>query len=154
MGVRICKSSTTTGDLSQDSGDLLTSLSFLLYFICYLMPCSNYLPHVHLMASLIYFCSSSSSNINSSTIVSSTQMKNLVVFQFHLCANLLLFPLRLHQQLYRAPKSLDSAPAIAWQCSCRKPSVIISYLQNPSVTSSPYQKLWHKGIGSVMISKL
>ena len=80
-------------NLSRDTGDLLTSLSLLLYLLIFLMPCSDYLPHVFLMFSLIYFHSSSSSSINSLTIVGSTQMKNLVVFQLHLRANPLLFPL-------------------------------------------------------------
>ena len=48
------------------------------------MPRSDYLPRVFLMFSLIYFRSSSGS---SSIIVGSTQMKNLVVFQFRLRAN-------------------------------------------------------------------
>ena len=94
---------TALHNLSRDTGDPLTSLSFLLYLLIFPMPRSDYLPHVLLMFLLIYFRSSSGSSINSSTIVSSTQMKNLVVFQFHLHANLLLFPLWLHQQLPELP---------------------------------------------------
>ena len=90
---------TALHNLSRDTGDSLTSLSFLLYLLIFPMPCSDYLPHVLLMFSLIYFHSSSSSSINSLTIVGSIQMKNLVVFQFCLHANLLLFPLQPHQQL-------------------------------------------------------
>ena len=90
-------------NLSQDTGDLLTSLSFLSYLLIFPMPRSDYLPHVFLMFLLIYFRSSSGSSINSLTIVGSTQMKNRVVFQFRLHANLLLFPLRLYQQLPKLP---------------------------------------------------
>ena len=89
---------TALHNLSQDTGDLLTSLSLLLYLLIFPMH-SDYLPHVFLMFSLIYFRSSSGSSINSSNIVGSTQTRNLVVFQFRLCANPLLFPLRLHRQL-------------------------------------------------------
>ena len=78
---------TVLHNLSWDTGDLFTSLSFLLYLLIFPMPRSDYLPRVFLMFSLIYFRSSSSSSINSSTIVGSTQMKNLVVFQFRLRAN-------------------------------------------------------------------
>ena len=90
---------TALHNLSRDTGDLFTSLSFLLYLLIFPMPRSDYLPCVFLMFSLIYFRSSSGSSINSSIIVGSTQTKNLVVFQFCLRANPLLFPLRLHQQL-------------------------------------------------------
>ena len=96
-------SGTALHNLSWDTGDPLTSLSFPLYLLIFPMPHSDYLPHVLLMFSLIYFHSSSSSSINSLTIVSSTQTKNLVVFQFRLCANPLLFPLRLHRQLPEFP---------------------------------------------------
>ena len=78
---------TALHNLSRDTGDLFTSLSFLLYLLIFPMPCSDYLPRVFLMFSLIYFRSSSGSSINSSTIVGSTQTKNLVVFQFRLHAN-------------------------------------------------------------------
>ena len=78
---------TALHNLSRDTGDLLTSLSFLLYLLIFLMPRSDYLPRVFLMFSLIYFRSSSGSSINSSIIVGSTQTKNLVVFQFCLHAN-------------------------------------------------------------------
>ena len=94
---------TVLHNLSRDTSDPLTSLSFLLYLLIFPMPCSDYLPCVFLMFSLIYFHSSSSSSINSSTIVGSTQTKNLVVFQFCLCANRLLFPLQLHRQLLELP---------------------------------------------------
>ena len=90
---------TALHNLSQDTSDLLTSLSLLLYLLIFPMPRSDYLPRVFLMFSLIYFRSSSGSSINSLTIAGSTQMKNLVVFQFRLRANPLLFPLRLHWQL-------------------------------------------------------
>ena len=90
-------------NLSRDTGDPLTSLSFLLYLLIFLMPCSDYLLRVFLMFSLIYFHSFSSGSINSSTIVGSTQTKNLVVFQFRLHANLLLFPLQLTRQLPKLP---------------------------------------------------
>ena len=87
-------SGTVLHNLSRDTGDLFTSLSFLLYLLIFLMPRSDYLPRVFLMFSLIYFHSSSGSSINSSTIVGSTQTKNLVVFQFRLCANsFLVFPM-------------------------------------------------------------
>ena len=89
-------SGTALHNLSRDTGDLFTSLSFSLYLLIFPMPRSDYLLRVFLMFS---FHSSSSSSINSSTIVGSTQTKNLVVFQFRLHANLLLFPLWLHQQL-------------------------------------------------------
>ena len=94
---------TALPNLSRDTGDLLTSLSFLLYLLIFLMPRSDYLPCVFLMFSLIYLHSSSGSSINSSIIVGSTQTKNLVVFQFRLHANPLLFPLWLHQQLPEFP---------------------------------------------------
>ena len=55
---------TALHNLSQDTGDLLTSLSFLLYLLIFPMPRSDYLPRVFLMFSLIYFCSSSGSSIN------------------------------------------------------------------------------------------
>ena len=77
---------TALHNLSQDSGDFFTTLSILLYLLDYPTPRSDYYrmytswPHA-------YFCSSSGSSINSSTIVGSTQTKNLVVFQFHLRAN-------------------------------------------------------------------
>ena len=74
-------------NLSRDTGDLFTSLSFLLYLLIFPMSRSDYLPRVFLMFSLIYFRSSSGSSINSSTIVGGTQTKNLVVFQFRLRAN-------------------------------------------------------------------
>ena len=90
---------TVLHNLSRDTGDPLTSLSFLLYLLIFPIPRSDYLPHVLLMFLLIYLCSPSGSSINSLTIVGSTQTKNLVVFQFHLHANPLLFPLRLHWQL-------------------------------------------------------
>ena len=66
---------------------LLLYLFFCIYFVTWhLVPITYRMytswPH-------IYFCSSSGSSINSSTIVGSTQMKNLVVFQFCLRANLL-----------------------------------------------------------------
>ena len=94
---------TALHNLSRDTGDLLTSLSFPLYLLIFLMPRSDYLLRVFLMFSLIYFRSSSGSSINSSIIVGSTQTKNLVVFQFRLRANPLLFPLRLHRQLPEFP---------------------------------------------------
>ena len=90
---------TALHNLSRDTGDLLTSLSLLLYLLIFPMPRSDYLARVFLMFLLIYFRSSSGSSINSSTIVDSTQTKNLVVFQFRLPANPLLFPLQLHRQL-------------------------------------------------------
>ena len=85
---------TVLHNLSWDSGDFFTTLSILLYLLCYLTPCSDYL-HMYTSWPRLYFHSSSGSSINSSTIVGSTQMKNLVVFQFRLRlhANLLLFPL-------------------------------------------------------------
>ena len=66
---------TVLHNLSRDTGDLFTSLSFLLYLLIFPMPRSDYLPHVFLMFSLIYFRSSSGSSINSSAIVGSTQTK-------------------------------------------------------------------------------
>ena len=78
---------TALHNLSQNTGDLFTSLSFLLYLLIFPMPRSDYLPCVFLMFSLIYFRSSSGDSINSSAIVGSTQTKNLVVFQFRLRAN-------------------------------------------------------------------
>ena len=66
---------TALHNLSRDTGDLFTSLSFLLYLLIFPMPRSDYLPRVFLMFSLIYFHSSSGSSINSSTIVGSTQTK-------------------------------------------------------------------------------
>ena len=82
-------------NLSQDSGNFFTTLSILLYLLYYPTPRSDYY-RMYTSWSRIYFRSSSGSSINSSTIVGSTQTKNLVVFQFHLRANPLLFPLRLH----------------------------------------------------------
>ena len=103
---------TALHNLSQDTGDLFTSLSFLLYLLIFPMPRSDYLLRVFLMFSLIYFCSSSGSSINSSTIVGSTQTKNLVVFQFRLRANLFYSSLRLHRQL---PSSRSSDSAIYYR---------------------------------------
>ena len=111
------------------------------------MPHSDYLLRVFLMFSLIYFHSSSSSSINSSAIVGSTQTKNLVVFQFRLRATLSSFP---YDSTDNSPSfhSLDSAVCYRPTASRRNPSVIIGHLRKPSVTSGPYQKSWHKGIGS------
>ena len=44
---------TALHNLSQDTGDLLTSLSFLLYLLIFPMPRSDHLPRVFLMFSLI-----------------------------------------------------------------------------------------------------
>ena len=111
------------------AGTLVISLLlypfFCIYFVTWYPVPITY--HVYTSWSRLYFCSSSSS-INSLTIVSSTQTKNLVVLQFHLCVNLLLFPLWLHWQLSQAPNPSDLAFAIAWQHSHQKPLVIISYL--------------------------
>ena len=69
---------TALHNLSRDSGDFFATLSILLYLLNYPTPRSDYYrmytswPHA-------YFRSSSGSSINSSTIVSSTQMRNPVV---------------------------------------------------------------------------
>ena len=63
---------TALHNLSRDTGDLFTSLSFLLYLLIFPMPRSDYLPRIFLMFLLIYFRSSSGSSINSSAIVGST----------------------------------------------------------------------------------
>ena len=129
---------TVLHNLSWDTGDLLTPLSFLLYLLIFPMPHSDYLPCVFLMFLLIYFCSSFSSSINSSTIVGSTQTKNLVVFQFRLRATLSCFP---YDSTDNFPSSCSSDSAV-----CYRP---IALHQNPLATSGPYQKSRHKGIGSV-----
>ena len=114
--------------LSQDTGDPLTSLSFPLYLLIFPMPRSDYLPRVLLMFSLIYFRSSSGSSINSSTTVGSIQTKNLVVFQFHLRANPLYFPLRLHQQL----PSFRSSDSAVYYCLTTFASETIGHCWLPS----------------------
>ena len=122
-------------NLSWDTGDLLTSLSFLLNLLIFPMPRSDYIPHVFLMFSLIYFCSSSGSSINSSTIVGNTQTKNLVVFQFRLHANLSCFP---YDSTNNVPSSHSSDSAACccltifaseWPMDCRLPSEPISNLR-------------------------
>ena len=83
---------TALHNLSRDSGDFFTTLSILLYLLYYPTACSDYY-RMYTSWPCIYFHNSSGSSINSSTIVGSTQTKNLVVFQFRLCANPLLIPL-------------------------------------------------------------
>ena len=138
---------TALHNLSRDTGDLLTSLSFLLYLLIFPMPRSDYLPRVFLMFSLIYFRSSSGSSINSSIIVGSTQMKNLVVFQSVFVQTLSSLPYDSTNN-FQVPAHRTRPSTIARPLSHRKPSVIIGYLQNLSVTSGPYRKSRHKGIGS------
>ena len=114
------------------------------------MPRSDYLPRVLPMFSLIYFHSSSGSSINSSTIVGSIQTKNLVVFQFRLCATLSCFPYDPYNFTDNFPSSRSSDLAICYHptASRQNPSVIVGHLWKPSVTSGPYRKSRHKGIGS------
>ena len=131
---------TALHNLSRDSGDLFTTLSILLYLLNYPTPRSDYYC-MYASWPLAYFHSSSGSSINSSTIVSSTQTKNLVVFQFRLRANPFQSSLRLHRQL-PGSRSSDSAVQLSPDRFC------IGNLRNPSVTSGPYRKSWHKGIGS------